>query len=269
PCFMRVLLLLTLSLAVSSLSAQSHKKLDKLFGGWAPSKWEVSLTFSHRTNQQVSIFGRTEVNPRDIPISMQSILDTISIAGTERVFRTSVPGEINIDASDPNFWFGAQFRAHRSLGRNFQLAVGLHYDQLSYSTRDADGNVPALGVVNTSGPYLYPVAEVQESSIGLVLHMDYHLFPKHKFHPFFGFGLSGLVNSWERTLTGQIYSPEPDQLIPATAPQTTASTTFNLDFISTGGLLYRLHPRWQVALTFSSRIGNGSGRLGGQVRYRL
>lgn len=266
---MRTVLLFLASLFSTVVIAQASLP-DNLFGGRVPSTWETSFSFSHRTNQRiVDLPTFREVDPTDIPLSMRQSLDTIQVSGVERFFRRSLPGEVFIDPSSPGFWFGTQLRVHRKVTPNLRLSAGIHYDQINYNSRDADGTVAAAGVVNTIEQVLYPVAEIKEHNLGMIFHVDYHLFAKARLHPFVGFGVSGLFSRSTMLLEGQIYSPEPEQIIASANITETITSTFDFDFLTTGGLLYRLNESWQVGITISSRIGNGSGILGGQIRYAL
>lgn len=206
----------------------------------------------------------------DLPFGLSFGLDTLTISGQERVFQRASPSNYPITPTDVNFRFGAQFRVHRHLGRGFQLAVGLHHDKAKYTTLNGEQEQPIFSVNGEEIFVLYPVSRLEYSNVGVVAHIEYHLWPDRRIHPYFGMGISTLASKQKGEFLGRIYTGEPGVLIPEADPSPVVeSTTIDFDFTATGGVLYRIFPRWHLGLTAHSPIGRGSGTFGAQVRYAL
>lgn len=252
------------------MSAQQHPpSVEGLSEETDLSGWEISLTLSPRFSPELVLPGaRVEVNPIDIPFSDRNTLDTINIFGTDRVFQNANPLAYYISPSDANFWFGTQFRAHRELGKGFQLSFGLHYDRIRYTTR-SQGEV-LEGIVNTIGRrILYPVAKTVDRNVGIVAHFDYHVRPDRRVHPFIGLGFSGIARQRTRDVLGLTYTGNESELI--TVPDqigTDQNSIILIDFMFTSGLLCRVTDRTHLGVTLSSYLG-GAGIFGAQVRYAL
>ncbi len=267
---MRYLLSLSCLFVASILTAQSAPTgQDKLLEQQKLSDWEISLSFTPRFDREIVLPGASvEVAEGNVLSSDLPLLDTISVNGINRFFKRALPSAYFIEPSDANFWFGTQLRAHRALKKGFQLSAGLHYDRIEYTTRSG-GTVLAGIVETTEESVLYPVAETMDQNIALLLHVDYHLRPDRRLHPYFGMGLSLLSRTRDRNVTGLVLVENTGAEIELPFDQfSERNSTLNLDFMFTAGLLYRLNDRWQLGGTINSFIG-GAGIFGLQLRYTL
>lgn len=267
---MRTLFLFSLLLTSCLLVAQTDLPSTKgLFGGSPASRLQLSLNFTPRFDREIVLSGaRVEVGADQAGNTFPALLDTVNVFGQERIFQATNPRAYFISPSDANFWFGTQFRAHYQIKKGFQLVGGIHYDRIRYTTR-SQGNV-LEGIINViGGEVLYPVARIVDRNVGLTLHTEYHVRPERRFHPYVGMGLSGIVRQRDREVIGFAYTGDESRLLdPLTANVPQRSTVINIDFLFTGGLLYRVADDWRLGLTINSYLG-GAGIIGAQVRYSL
>ena len=158
---------------------------------------------------------------------------------------------------------------HRQLENGFNFSGGLFFNQAEY-TGQASGPLTQQSVVNQSGAVLYDAYKTKDFSVGAMLQANYHLFQEKKLHPYFGMGISIARRSVEGQFVDHIYAGEVVTLERGfTTNATTGYTQTNFNFIATGGLLYRIAPKWSVGVEFTSIAGTGQGLAGIQLRRTI
>lgn len=261
---MRFLVCFCCSLVSIPLSAQL------LFGGNSRG-WDVSVSFAPQFHRFVRVSGASEELSSETANGFRGgRLDTVSINGTDRLFTSA--SRLKMKPTDMNFWFGGNLRLHRRFNRGFDIALGLYYSTANYTSRAAVGGiVGANGSIQQNPVYLYPVDAQREQQGGLTIDGTYHLFAGNRLHPYFGMGISTLLERRKTTQIGRRYSRDGTELPPANIIDDRFLTQFiyEFDFYFTAGVLYSLSNRWSVGLDLTSRNGNGRGLVGFQLRRHL
>ncbi|MFK8161325.1 MAG: hypothetical protein AB8H12_02575 [Lewinella sp.] len=117
---------------------------------------------------------------------------------------------------------------------------------------------------------LYEVADVRSRSTGLETAMHYHLFQRHRLHPYVGGGALLSHNRTTREVKGRVHSEDLSLLLDApNAGPSPVSNSFNLDLVVTFGVVYELTEQWSVALEANGQADFARGLVGFQVRRQL
>lgn len=261
-CFIPFLVFYSLALAAQSEPTVSNG-------------WQVSFSFSPQLRRDVALRGLLQEIDSSIPVppNRRLLPDTITIAGTERFFER-LPNRVQAEATETDFWFGGQLSVHRRFGRNFDWATGLYFSNAGYNSRTDEAiQLQDLDNTNTNNSnFLYSVVEVEARKLGLNTNLSYHLFPEKRIHPYFGFGINALLHRQQTRFLGRLYTGSPEVLLPQAAGSdlpTVTTTTLDIDFMSTAGVLCRLTDRWLVGVDLTTRSNYGRGLIGGQIRYWL
>lgn len=258
---MRFHLVLCCFLAAFALAAQSAEK--------PANRWEISASFAPDLNPQVRLTGVLfEVDPNDFLISQRFSFDTIAINEQDRVFSRPFSGGIKAKPQDVSFWFGATVNLHRRIGEDLDFSAGLHYNSAGFTSQVTDARTQNA-VVNNSNPFLYNLEAFQTSTVGVTTRINYHLFPTKRFHPYAGFGINIFRVRTERTFLGRSYSADDTFLPPPTSQETIQNSTLELSFMVTGGILYRITDQWSAGINVTSRLTEGPGLFGLELRRVL
>lgn len=263
---MRLLFLLILCITTNSLTAQRTKASSK-------SGWEISASFSPDLDKTVTaknIF--LEFIPENIPISQQpnEAYDTVMIGGMNRLFRRGSVLGLRIKPMKANFWFTGNVKVHRRLGP-FDFSGGIFYSQGDYTSHPMTTPETLSGVVATRvTSLLYEVADVQSRNLGLETSLHYHLFGKHRLHPYLGGGIFLLHNRTDRQVKGWVHSEDLNVLLDSpNAGSNLVENSINLDLVITFGVIYKLTEQWALALEANGQSDFARGLVGLQVRRFL
>jgi hypothetical protein len=100
--------------------------------------------------------------------------------------------------------------------------------------------------------------------------MHYHLFSKHRLHPYLGGGVMLLHNRTERQVKGRVHSEDLNLVFdsPNEGPNL-VNATFDLELVVTLGIIYELTEQWSVALEMNGQGDFTRGVVGLQIRRTL
>lgn len=231
-----------------------------------PATWEVSLSVAPRFQPEILLPGaRREIIPEDMT---NEPFQLISIGGVERRFSRGI-ANIYARPLEHDNWFAAQLRIHRRLSRGFDVSAGFLYAKRSFLGRPVGNFLPVGTGTQPWANYLFNFVEVDESTYGLLFNATYHLFAHNRFHPYFGMGIATAGSRRSIRSLGQIYSGEPNRIIPPTIGTTMAdiASAITFDFYATGGVFYQVTNSWGIGLEINSRLSPASGLLSAQLRY--
>jgi hypothetical protein len=259
---MRLFLLLALGITALHINAQNTTP-----------GWEVSASFSPDLDKTVTaknIF--LEFIPENIPINQQpnEVYDTVMIGGMNRLFRRGSVLGLRIKPKEANFWYTGNVKVHRRLGP-FDFSGGIFYSQGNYTSHPMTTPETLSGVVATRvTSLLYEVADVQSRNLGLETSLHYHLFGKHRLHPYLGGGIFLLHNRTDRQVKGWVHSENLSVLFDS--PDTDSnevSNSVDLGLVVTLGIIFELTQQWSVALEVNGQDDFARGLVGLQVRRAL